>query len=163
MRGCTGATIPAMLFSTFLAWAAGPAVTEQPTPTKLEEQVEKRLVQFDVAVEGDPDVIRGITAKDVALYVGVREIQGLIVDPFCGEAQKPAPAPTQQEAPAEQPARPRATFVFFFDQPHLTRVLKQFMGHTPAQIVRMSRPACQNIQENFSSSDYDTNVLVHIR
>ena len=120
MRGCVAATIPAMVFSTFLASAAGPAVTEQPTPTGLEEKLEKRLVQFDVAVEGDPDAIRAITAKDVAVYVGEHEIQGLIVDPFCGDSPTPTPSLAQPKAPAEQPARRRATFILFFDQPHLT-------------------------------------------
>jgi AraC-like DNA-binding protein len=28
----------------------------------------------------------------------------------------------------------------YFDQPHLTRSLKQFVGHTPAQILRESQP-----------------------
>ena len=28
----------------------------------------------------------------------------------------------------------------YFDQPHLTRSLKQFVGHTPAQIIRGSQP-----------------------
>lgn len=28
----------------------------------------------------------------------------------------------------------------YFDQPHLTRSLKQFVGHTPAQIIRDSQP-----------------------
>jgi AraC-like DNA-binding protein len=28
----------------------------------------------------------------------------------------------------------------YFDQPHLTRSLKQFVGHTPAQIIRESQP-----------------------
>lgn len=28
----------------------------------------------------------------------------------------------------------------YFDQPHLTRSLKQFIGYTPAQIIRMSQP-----------------------
>jgi len=28
----------------------------------------------------------------------------------------------------------------YFDQPHLTRSLKQWIGHTPAQIIRMSTP-----------------------
>ena len=120
MRGCTGATIPAVVFSTFLAWATGSAVTEQPTPTQLEEKLEKRLVQLDVAVEGDRDVILRLTAKDITVYAGVHEVQGLIVDPLCGDAPAPAPSPTQQEAKTEPSARPRVTFVFFFDQPHLT-------------------------------------------
>jgi AraC-like DNA-binding protein len=51
----------------------------------------------------------------------------------------------------------------YFDQPHLTRSLKQFIGYTPAQIIRMSRPDCQNIQDTILLSDYDTNVLENIR
>ena len=51
----------------------------------------------------------------------------------------------------------------YFDQPHLTRSLKQFIGHTPAQIIRMSRPDCQNIQDTILLSDYHTNVLTNIR
>jgi len=31
--------------------------------------------------------------------------------------------------------------VGYFDQPHLTRSLKQWIGHTPAQIIRMRTPA----------------------
>ena len=50
----------------------------------------------------------------------------------------------------------------YFDQPHLTRSLKQFIGYTPAQIIRMSGPDCQNIQDNILLSDYDTNVLANI-
>ena len=30
--------------------------------------------------------------------------------------------------------------VGYFDQPHMTRSLKQWVGHTPAQIVRLSYP-----------------------
>lgn len=29
----------------------------------------------------------------------------------------------------------------YFDQPHLTRALKQYIGYTPAQLLRMSQPA----------------------
>jgi hypothetical protein len=35
----------------------------------------------------------------------------------------------------------------YFDQPHLTRALKQWVGYTPAQIVRMTARACQNVQD----------------
>jgi hypothetical protein len=97
-----------------------PAATEEPQPTALTEKVEKRLVQLDVAVEGDPDAIRAITAKDFALYVGEHEIQGLIVDRLCGDEPAPPPSEGALPVPTAAPKRPRATFVFFFDQPHLT-------------------------------------------
>jgi hypothetical protein len=29
----------------------------------------------------------------------------------------------------------------YYDQPHLTRSLKQWVGHTPAQIIEMSKSA----------------------
>ncbi len=52
----------------------------------------------------------------------------------------------------------------YFDQPHLTRALKQFVGYTPAQIVRNSQPQdCQNIQDNLLPSGYDIEVLVNTR
>jgi AraC-like DNA-binding protein len=48
----------------------------------------------------------------------------------------------------------------YFDQPHLTRSLKQFIGHTPAQIIRMRSPdACHSIQDSDLAPDYNTNVL----
>jgi AraC-like DNA-binding protein len=30
----------------------------------------------------------------------------------------------------------------YFDQPHLTRALKQWIGYTPTQIIRMHQPGC---------------------
>ena len=105
--------------ATVIAWMAVPA-DQPPTPTGLEEKVEKRLVQFDIAVEGDRDAILALTAKDITVYAGVHEVQGLIVDPLCGDAARPTPSPTPQDVPAGQSARPRVTFILFFDQPHLT-------------------------------------------
>jgi len=50
----------------------------------------------------------------------------------------------------------------YFDQPHLTRALKQWVGHTPAQIIRMSQSACHFIQDTDLLPDYDTNVLAAV-
>jgi AraC-like DNA-binding protein len=47
----------------------------------------------------------------------------------------------------------------YFDQPHLTRALKHWVGHTPAQIIAMHNPACHSIQDNLLVSRYDTDVL----
>ncbi len=51
----------------------------------------------------------------------------------------------------------------YFDQPHLTRALKQWVGHTPAQIIRMCRPDCHFVQDSVPAPGYDTNVLSRIR
>jgi hypothetical protein len=47
----------------------------------------------------------------------------------------------------------------YFDQPHLTRSLKCFVGKTPAQIVQMRAGACRSVQDEAVLLSYDTNVL----
>lgn len=51
----------------------------------------------------------------------------------------------------------------YFDQPHLTRSLKRFIGKTPTQLIRMSTPACHSIQDILLLPGYNTNVLTKIR
>jgi hypothetical protein len=49
--------------------------------------------------------------------------------------------------------------VGYFDQPHLTRALKQWVGYTPAQITRIYALGCHSVQDNIVLSDYDGHVL----
>ena len=51
----------------------------------------------------------------------------------------------------------------YYDQPHLTRSLKQWIGYTPAQIIRMRTPACHPIQDSVLLPGYNTSVLTEIR
>jgi AraC-like DNA-binding protein len=52
----------------------------------------------------------------------------------------------------------------YFDQPHLTRSLKKFIGYTPAEIIRASKPeTCHSVQDTLLFSEDDTNVLSNIR
>lgn len=52
----------------------------------------------------------------------------------------------------------------YFDQPHLTRSLKLWLGYTPAQIIQMSRPeACHSVQDTALLSGYNTDVLTTTR
>jgi methylphosphotriester-DNA--protein-cysteine methyltransferase len=75
----------------------------------------------------------------------------------------------QQAAHLLQQGRSILETVFeagYFDQPHLTRGLKQFIGYTPAQIVRMSQPDdCRSVQDNDLPPDYHTNIntLIDVR
>jgi AraC-like DNA-binding protein len=48
----------------------------------------------------------------------------------------------------------------YFDQPHLTRSLKRFVGKTPAQLLLTSKP-CHSLQDAIRVSEYDTYVLSH--
>ncbi|MHB8626085.1 MAG: helix-turn-helix domain-containing protein [Aggregatilineales bacterium] len=54
--------------------------------------------------------------------------------------------------------------VGYFDQPHLTRSLRRFIGKTPAQLIRISAPeSCHFIQDTAPLLSYDTNVLTTVR
>jgi hypothetical protein len=51
----------------------------------------------------------------------------------------------------------------YFDQPHLTRSLKQWIGHTPAQIIRMRRPDCHPVQDSDPDPGYPVEVFTRSR
>lgn len=51
----------------------------------------------------------------------------------------------------------------YFDQPHLTRALKHWIGYTPAQIVRMARPSCDFPEDNHLLLEDDSELLAIIR
>jgi hypothetical protein len=167
--------IPKLVVAALLAWVAvrataddtpaAPPANPPPRPTGLTETVEKRLVQLDVAVEGDPAAIRAITAKDFALYVGEREVQGLIVDRLCGDEPAPNVSTTDdQVAPSPQPSvvppvpRSRATFVFYFDQPHLTMAGRELSLETTRDLI--SRLVVNGAQASIVSSGRRLETIV---
>jgi hypothetical protein len=47
----------------------------------------------------------------------------------------------------------------YFDQPHLTRSLKRFIGKTPAQLGQTNTSVCHSVQDILLLPDYNTNVL----
>jgi AraC-like DNA-binding protein len=52
--------------------------------------------------------------------------------------------------------------VGYYDQPHLTRSLKQFIGYTPAQLLPEIKPEpCHFIQDSLLLSGYNTDVLIN--
>ncbi len=46
----------------------------------------------------------------------------------------------------------------YFDQPHLTRSLKRFVGKTPAQLIPVSQPDCHYVQASGLELPYRTQV-----
>ena len=48
----------------------------------------------------------------------------------------------------------------YFDQPHLTRSLRRFVGKTPAQLLQASKP-CHSVQDAIRVSNYDAYVMSH--
>jgi hypothetical protein len=135
-RFLSGAVIAWVGVQTAQGAGSGAGQTDQaPQSTRLTEKIEKRLVQLDVSVEGDREAIRGITAKDLVMYVGDYEIQGLIVDTACGHPPAAPESPTQAEAPAPRASRLPATLTLFFDQPHLTTMGRSRSLETATDLI----------------------------
>lgn len=106
------ATAAAAVFALAVA-GAGPSgladdAVESPVASTLEEKVESRLVQIDVPVDGTPEVVGSLTAQDFSLTVGGKAIAEFSVDRLCDDGQ-PGDGGFSR------------SFLFFFDQPHLTQ------------------------------------------
>jgi VWFA-related protein len=101
---------------------------EEPRRTDLVETTERRLAQIDVTVKGPREAIADLDREDFHLAVGLDSIDDFIVDNLC---VLPEDEPTQEveivveeraePVPVAQPRQgPRASFLFYFDQHHLT-------------------------------------------
>ena len=103
---------------------------EHPRDVGLLERASTRLAQIDVTVSGPKDAISGMTAADFEVRVNRRLVPHILVDDLClAEARLRAAAPPQAPAgatpaaaaPAEAPRATSATYVLYFDMPHLTQ------------------------------------------
>ena len=116
-----------------LAWTADPP--EQPRDVGLMEQTSTRLAQLDVTVSGPRDAIVSLTAADFEVRLNDKLVQGVLLDDLCvmppptprkeqaAEAVPVAP-PAAAAASAQAAARPpaaTATYLLYFDMPHLTQ------------------------------------------
>ncbi len=95
---------------------------DEPRKSGLVERTGARLVQLDATLTGPEEVLDSLTREDFYLRVGLKQVREFTVDRVCAGAPE-----LDLEALAELdeesiPARPRTavTFVFYFDQPHLT-------------------------------------------
>lgn len=95
----------------------GDARTAGPIRSDLEERLETELVQLDVTIEGNPDVARSLQAADFSLTVGGRDIEGITADRLCNEAPS---SPREGQPDETTPVAAPPSFLFYFDQPHLT-------------------------------------------
>jgi VWFA-related protein len=119
---------------------------EEPRETGLVERAERRLVQLDVSVSGPRQAIQGLSASDFELAVGGRRIESFEVDDLCRppapQAEPPRPPAAEPQGPAEAVAAAPAvapsptTFLFYFDQPHLTMAGRQNALDLSRDLVR---------------------------
>jgi len=108
------------------------AQEEPPRSIDLVEHARSRLAQLDVTVRGPRGFVSDLTKEDFELRVGGRFLENFIVDQVCrpapppetastGTVPSPPSSPAAGSTPADLPSRTApATYVFFFDQPHLT-------------------------------------------
>ncbi|MCP3980109.1 MAG: hypothetical protein GY716_12455, partial [bacterium] len=91
----------------------------------LVEQTGTRLAQIDVTVIAAPEVLAELTADDFKVKVNMTKIKEFRLDRACPALDLAQP-PTEAEdgGPAPEPrsanVTPRASYLFYFDQPHLT-------------------------------------------
>lgn len=121
-----------VLAAAALARADGPAPTpsEPPRDLGLRERASVRLSQFDVSISGPAEAIRDLRPEDFEISLDARRLKGFLVDAMCDGGEVPTArivergriAGAAPDAPAEPPppGLGPATFLFYFDQAHLT-------------------------------------------
>lgn len=100
------------------------AQEEVPRASGLTERSGSRLTQIDISVLGPPELASALTADDFYIKVNFRKLDAFTLDRMC-HAPDDAPQ-TAALALAETAGSVRTvagsppTFMFYFDQPHLT-------------------------------------------
>lgn len=96
---------------------------EPPRDLGLVERAERRLVQIDVTVLGPAERVSALTADDFRVTVSGREIDGLLVDRLCAGERSATTLPaagTLDTGSVDAAAPPATSYLFYFDQHHLT-------------------------------------------
>ena len=97
---------------------------DDPKELGLHTRTSSRLFQVDLSVSGDPEVIRSLQPADFKIKIGIHKLTDFILDRVC---EYPEPGVDEISGQLLEPApvsRP-GTFVFYFDQPHLTQAGRQ--------------------------------------
>jgi VWFA-related protein len=101
--------------------ADSPEPGDERPDSGLLEEARRTLVQLDVTVHGPPDIVATLTSDDFELYLGGDEVRDFTVDRLCGPMpETPARERPDLVAQAEPPPSRGVSFLFYFDQHHLT-------------------------------------------
>jgi VWFA-related protein len=128
----------ALLAVAVAAMSATPAQSpEQPREVGLLEHAEARLAQLDITVTGAPEIVGTLTADDFAIKINFTTLDRIQIDRLCGPAEGvEASAADRAEGPsAELPPRPGPSYLFYFDQPHLTLAGRQRALDVAAELI----------------------------
>ncbi len=126
----TRRTVVSIVAAALAAAALAADPQETPKDVGLVERASTRLAQLDVTVSGPKGGISGLTAADFEVRLNHKLVPNLLIDDLC-VAEPVARGTALPEAPAEAPAdakpptvvgRPSvATYLLYFDMPHLTQ------------------------------------------
>jgi VWFA-related protein len=130
MRSTVGGAVCAGSIAVALATALLAAdPPEKPSDVGLVERATKRLVQLDVTIAGPKDAIAGLSGAEFEVRINHKRVSNVIVDDLCvsqPSAREETPPEVAVDAQAlgndsaEKPRAAMATYLLYFDMPHLT-------------------------------------------
>ncbi len=99
-------------------------VDDHPRDIGIEARVDARRVLLDVTVHGKSPEISSLTADDFEVAVGRQAIREFDLERVCLEGVDPGGGDSRgaAESAAVAPPNSGTSFLFYFDQPHLTMV-----------------------------------------
>ncbi|MBD3867319.1 MAG: hypothetical protein IFK94_04255 [Acidobacteria bacterium] len=92
----------------------------EPKELGLHTRTTSRLFQVDLSVSGDPDVIRSLQPADFKIKIGIHKLTDFILDRVCEYPEAAIDESTGERVESVPVSRP-GSYLFYFDQPHLTQ------------------------------------------
>lgn len=112
-----------------LGYTAETLPSPPPQESGLVERAGRRLFQLDVTVRGPGGEIEKLVAEDFELVVSGQEIKQFLVDKLCAIGGETGPGASTEDSGPARGERPnqgsKATYLFYFDQTHLTMAGRQ--------------------------------------
>jgi VWFA-related protein len=98
-----------------------------PRESGMAERTRSGLAQIDVTITGEPDAIASLAPDDFRLYLNHNRVDDLIVDSLCSVPD----ATSEPSVPRTAP-----TYLFYFDQNHLTMSGRQNAADLTISVIR---------------------------
>ena len=123
---CAASALIAVLLVAGTAGSRTAAQTEeQPREVGLLERTEARLAQLDITVKGPAEIAGDLTRDDFIIRINFKALSDFEIDRLCETASGPAAEGAEDDLSPETVALPGPSYLFYFDQPHLTLAGRQ--------------------------------------
>lgn len=94
--------------------------TDEPKEVGLVERAETSLAQLDITAIGPPEVVSNLKEEDFRISLSGNRLKSFQIDRLCPVVKEAPPGAVE-----EIPAAPPASYLFYFDQSHLTMAGRQ--------------------------------------